>query len=392
MAMILLISIPNISAGGIEIGSAAQILIDATANRRIESETGDISIFDSVASIDVGGASELAISSANNALLSSINFLTSGSLDVQVDNDNNGAADLQLLGAVSGASSIRLSGGGTGNNDQLTVTTSLTTTAGNIEFSNADIVSIDATSDRLFQANGGSVLFTSVDTIDLDNGSSTISVVADQDVSLAVVSADNSIATGASLNIQAGNNVTLEQIDLGGNASNGALSVAFDTNDTDANTLSANGIITSVSTLEWVGGADGNDIVDIAANVSAGSVDLRSANKVIIDASVNRQLSSIDGDASIFQSVNEIEISGNALLTINSVSDVALAAINAPNDASVEINFDTDSNEAATLQLNGDVNGLTSLNVSGSGLGGGDRVDLVADVGVTGGDIRIQWC
>ena len=128
----------------------------------------------------------------------------------------------------------------------------------------------------------------SVGTIELTGGSQLISMIAEQDVLLTDVSDVGGNAIAASLEIQAGDNVNLRSVSLDGTTTDGSLTVSFDTNNSATNTLRVDGNISNVSTLQFTGGTDANDIVDINADIVADSIAIQDVNNVLIDASVSR--------------------------------------------------------------------------------------------------------
>ena len=135
---------------------------------------------------------------------------------------------------------------------------------------------------------------------------------------------------GASLNVQAGDNVNLRSVSLDGTTTDGSLTVSFDTNNSATNTLRVDGNISNVSTLQFTGGTDANDIVDINADIAAASIEIQDVHNVLIDASVSRNLTAMDGNVSIVSNFGQIQFdNGVSTVAINSMggsvqlSDVA---------------------------------------------------------------------
>ena len=132
-------------------------------------------------------------------------------------------------------------------------------------------------------------MLNSVGTIELTGGSQLISMIAEQDVLLTDVS---DVAWKRHLlpvwKLQAGDNVNLKSVSLDGTTTDGSLTVSFDTNNSATNTLRVDGNISNVSTLQFTGGTDANDIVDINADIAAASIEIQDVHNVLIDASVSR--------------------------------------------------------------------------------------------------------
>jgi hypothetical protein len=82
--------------------------------------------------------------------------------------------------------------------------------------------------------------------------------------------------------------VNLRSVSLDGTTTDGSLTVSFDTNVTDANTLLIDGNISNVSTLQFTGGTDvtggtdANDIVDFKANLHASIGDIEFQNLELV--------------------------------------------------------------------------------------------------------------
>ncbi len=106
-----------------------------------------------------------------------------------------------------------------------------------LEIKDAIGVTINASANRVFQSTNSDILLDSVGMIELTGGSQLISMIAEQDARLSDVAATGALVNGASLNVQAGDNVNLKSVSLDGTTTDGSLTVSFDTNDTDANTL-----------------------------------------------------------------------------------------------------------------------------------------------------------
>ena len=157
-----------------------------------------------------------------------------------------------------------------------------------LEIKDAIGVTINASANRVFQSTNSDILLDSVGTIELTGGSQLISMIADQDARLSDVAATGALVNGASLNVQAGENVNLKSVSLDGTTTDGSLTVSFDTNNSATNTLRVDGNISNVSTLQFTGGTDANDIVDINADIVADSIAIQDFNNVLIDASVSR--------------------------------------------------------------------------------------------------------
>ena len=251
----------------------------------INSMGGSVQLSD-VATLD----SDLTIDSKSNVTLANIELNDSGAISVAFDTDDNEAAFLQLNGEIRNANSVTFAagGGGTGTDDRINVAGNIDADAGDIDFGDASVVSIDASAARSINAEAGSLLLDSVGTIELTGGSQLISMIAEQDVLLTDVSDVGGNAIAASLEIQAGDNANLESVSLDGTTTDGSLTVSFDTNNSATNTLRVDGNISNVSTLQFTGGTDANDIVDINADIAAASIEIQDVHNVLIDASVSR--------------------------------------------------------------------------------------------------------
>ena len=121
-----------------------------------------------------------------------------------------------------------------------------------------------------------------------------------------------------------------ESVSLDGTTTDGSLTVSFDTNNSATNTLRVDGNISNVSTLQFTGGTDANDIVDINADIVADSIAIQDVHNVLIDASVSRNLTAMDGNVSIVSNFGQIQFdNGVSTVAINSMggsvqlSDVA---------------------------------------------------------------------
>ena len=343
----------------------------------INSMGGSVQLSD-VATLD----SDLTIDSKSNVTLANIELNDSGAISVAFDTDNNEAAFLQLDGEIRNATSVTFAAGGTGTDDRINVAGNIDADAGDIDFGNASVVSIDALAARSINAEAGSVLLNSVGTIELTGGSQLISMIAQTRCST-VADVRTQCVNGASLNVQAGENVNLKSVSLDGTTTDGSLTVSFDTNNSATNTLRVDGNISNVSTLQFTGGTDANDIVDINADIAAASIEIQDVHNVLIDASVSRNLTAMDGNVSIVSNFGQIQFDNgvstvaiNSMggsvqlsdvatldsdLTIDSKSNVTLANIELNDSGAISVAFDTDDNEAAFLQLDGEIRNATSV-------------------------------
>ena len=295
------------------------------------------------------------------------------------------------------------------NSDNIVINNDLSTSSGNIELKDVEFVTIDASVDRSLNAKAGSLLLDSVGTIELTGGSQSISMIAEQDVLLTDVSDVGGNAIAASLEIQAGDNVNLRSVSLDGTTADGSLTVSFDTNNSATNTLRVDGNISNVSTLQFTGGTDANDIVDINADIAAASIAIQDFNNVLIDASVSRNLTAMDGNVSIVSNFGQIQFDNgvstvaiNSMggsvqlsdvdtqgsnLTIDSKSNVTLANIELNDSGAISVAFDTDNNEAAFLQLDGEIRNATSVTFAAGGTGTDDRINVAGNIDADAGDI-----
>ena len=188
--------------------------------------------------------------------------------------------------------------------------------------------------------------------------------------------------------------------------------MSFDTNNSATNTLRVDGNISNVSTLQFTGGTDANDIVDINADIVADSIAIQDVHNVLIDASVSRNLTAMDGNVSIVSNFGQIQFDNgvstvaiNSMggsvqlsdvatldsdLTIDSKSNVTLANIELNDSGAISVAFDTDDNEAAFLQLNGEIRNATSVTFAAGGTGGtgtDDRINVAGNIDADAGDI-----
>ena len=421
----------DIAAASIEIQDVHNVLIDASVSRNLTAMDGNVSVLSSTGEIQfdngvstvainsMGGSvqlsdvdtqgSNLTIDSKSNVTLANIELNDSGAISVAFDTDNNEAAFLQLDGEIRNATSVTFAAGGTGTDDRINVAGNIDADAGDIDFGNASVVSIDALAARSINAEAGSVLLNSVGTIELTGGSQLISMIAQQDVRLSDVATAGALVNGASLNVQAGENVNLKSVSLDGTTADGTLTVSFDTNNSATNTLRVDGNISNVSTLQFTGGTDANDIVDINADIAAASIEIQDVHNVLIDASVSRNLTAMDGNVSVLSSTGEIQFDNgvstvaiNSMggsvqlsdvdtqgsnLTIDSKSNVTLANIELNDSGAISVAFDTDNNEAAFLQLDGEIRNATSVTFAAGGTGTDDRINVAGNIDADAGDI-----
>ena len=361
-----------------------------------------------------GGDSLVTINATSNVLLAPVTVTASAALAIQFDSDSNESITFDLDATFNDLSALlvsglSVSGGGEANSDNIVINNDLSTSSGNIELKDVEFVTIDASVDRSLNAKAGSLLLDSVGTIELTGGSQLISMIAEQDVLLTDVSDVGGNAIAASLEIQAGDNVNLRSVSLDGTTTDGSLTVSFDTNVTDANTLLIDGNISNVSTLQFTGGTDANDIVDINADIAAASIAIQDVHNVLIDASVSRNLTAMDGNVSIVSNFGQIQFDNgvstvaiNSMggsvqlsdvatldsdLTIDSKSNVTLAEVELNDSGAISVAFDTDDNEAAFLQLNGEIRNATSVTFAAGGTGTDDRINVAGNIDADAGDI-----
>ena len=301
----------DIAAASIEIQDVHNVLIDASVSRNLTAMDGNVSIVSSTGEIQfdngdstvainsMGGSvqlsdvatldSDLTIDSKSNVTLANIELNDSGAISVAFDTDDNEAAFLQLNGEIRNANSVTFAAGGTGTDDRINVAGNIDADAGDIDFGNASVVSIDALAARSINAEAGSVLLNSVGTIELTGGSQLISMIAQQDVRLSDVATPGALVNGASLNVQAGENVNLKSVSLDGTTADGSLTVSFDTNDYRKPTRC--GSMATSATFQpsnLLGARTQMTIVDINADIVADSIAIQDVHNVLIDASVSR--------------------------------------------------------------------------------------------------------
>ena len=422
--------------GNIEIRNIDEILIDSSAARDIRTNNGDLIVDNDITLVngselitldsnngsvriaavsdDGIGANAASLAVESDEGISFSNFdLKDGGLSLTVDADDNGSEVLSVSGASVGTfSHLVLSGGGTGTDDMINIAASLTAIDGSIEVRNSELVSIDTSVGRTFEANNGDVLFDSnVGRIELSGGDSSVSIIAEGDVRLAQTTDVDAGPIGSSVSIQAANDVELNSIELAGTTTNGSLEVRFDTVNAGPKSLSVSDNIASVSNLRFVGGNDLDDIVDIDADISADSISIESVDEVLVDTSSTRSLKSLNGDVAISLDVSEILFAGGAELivesdggsvelanvsttdsdlNVESSSNVNLRDVSLNDVGSLEIEFDSDDNEAGSLNLGGVISDATAISLSGGGDGDDDTINIISDLTASDGNVEID--
>ena len=123
----------------------------------------------------------------------------------------------------------------------------------------------------------------------------------------------------------------------------------------------------------------------------------------------------MDGNVSILSNIGEIQFDNGDLtvainsmggsvqlsdvdtqgsnLTIDSKSNVTLANIELNDSGAISVAFDTDNNEAAFLQLDGEIRNATSVTfAAGGGTGTDDRINVAGNIDADAGDIDFGRC
>ena len=140
----------------------------------------------------------------------------------------------------------------------------------------------------------------------------------------------------------------------------GVLNVTVDNdNDTATATLQTNGL-TAGSSIALSGGTDGDDTIDLNADIQAGTT-LMVSNAQTVDLAADVDLTTLSGALAVLQGVTLIDLSGvtgtNVITaTVGSVSLAALSDSGTP--AELEINSDT----SMTL-TSADIANLLDVNV-----------------------------
>ncbi len=409
--------------GNLDFTGATTTTLDGGSNTvTLESNGGNVLLGNIVDDAAGGDAADLTITSQGSVTTGTINLddvTTDGTLNITVDDNNDGTETLTVGGAITNVASAAFSGGATAN-DVIDINADITTTAGAITVQNANQVQLDASVARTLTAAGDITMTANVNGVQLNNGSSLVTLTTSNDgnVALAAVTDDGVGATAADLTITSQGDVTLSTVSLN-DTTDGTLNVTVDSDDNDAEveTLTLNGAITNVNDITLSGGftAASDDIIDINADITttaagltiqdaatvdlAADVDLLAAGGTGVTASSNvvgivlsgtgTNIITSFGDAAV--DLAAVTDSANAGLTVSSQGDVTLAGV-VLNDAGgslLQVTADSDNDGTHTLQVNGTLSSDGAVTLAG-GATANDTIDINADITTTGGAITIQ--
>lgn len=380
----------------------------ATANLTIESE-GSIDVSGAI-NMDGNGTLTATVDNdagdTNAATMVFDQAVTAGVIDVQgVDGDNDN--DITFTGAVTAAT-----GDFTADDfGTLTFSSTLTATAGDILIDDGDTIDIDGDAEATagaitisniatevllgtdvdLTAGGGNLAVEDgVTEIEIDGaGSNTLSATDDIDLTDIVDSAD--VTT---LAITSGNDIDVDAITLDSPDAAGAgdLDIDFDGDNADS-TFAASDAITAGS-VTISGTTAGDDTATFAGTVAAtggaatDDVIIEFVNSVEIGADVN--VTSSSGDIDIDTNIGSITLTGAGsntfdaalslsledigdtaaitTLTLESGTDMNLddVIVDQAGTTTLDINVDTDADDAATLDVDGDIT-AGSITIDGQG-------------------------
>jgi hypothetical protein len=356
------------------------------------------------------------------------------------------ADDISILAGQSVTAGSLAFTAGTTATGTITIAQTLTTTTGEMVFSNAAVLDVDA---DLNSAGGITVNTTNQVQLDLStltaegdidlaganaitiagNGTVTLDANADGAILLAdVTDVGDSLSTGLDLNAEGG--ITLATVNLDDGTTDGLLSILFDSDDDGDLTFTANNNISNVSSLSIAGSGTSDDTIVVNSDVttSIGGILFSQVQEVDLnaglDAATTISISNVDtvqldagntyvargGALDINDSVNQIELFGTGTITLSTTNnnsieltdiiDTEIASqtelsINSASNitlASVDLNGATDGD--LTLLVDSEGNGIRSINVGGAltnvdaltvtGVGGNDNLLLNGSVSASG--------
>jgi hypothetical protein len=262
----------------------------------------------SAGSITIGGVTvtnsdvSLTLSSTNNTTVGSIN-IQNGTLTSSIDsNNNNVGATFQATGALT-AGDINISGSATVN-DNATISSTLTSTTGTIEFSNLDNLTLqgDVTAAKTVTftnvlgplslgtgvdvtANNGSLNFTSLTSGVLLAGSNGSTTVLTANGSLGSLSMGSLTSTNSvSLTLSSTSNIIVGDIDI----QDGTLNASIDSDDNDVGaTLQSTGALTA-GVINISGSPTVNDNATIGStlNSTTGAIQFTNMNNLTLQGDV----------------------------------------------------------------------------------------------------------
>ena len=312
--------------------------------------------------VAIGQLGALTITAARNIILGSVN-LSGGTFAATIDsNNNNSNATFQSTGALS-AGSISIAGSTTVNDD-VTLSSTVTSTTGAIQFSNIDDLAfqadVSAATNITFTsvtgplslgsnvdvtANNGPINFSSVTSgIQLAGSNASINILAANgatgSLTLGSVSATNPTV---SLTLSSSTNTTVGSIDI----QDGNLEVTIDSDNNDSNAAFQSTGALSAGSISIAGSTTVNDDVTLGSTVTATTGAIQFLN--IDDLA-------FQGDVTAATSVTSTSVTGSLSLG----SNVDVTANNGP------INFSSITSGIQLAGSNGSTNILTANGATGS--------------------------
>lgn len=334
----------------------------------------------------------LTVTSEGSLTMAGITNAGSGIYSLTADNDDDSTATFALNGAISGSSSLTLSGGGSGTNDDLDVNADITAaslTIGN--FASVDLAaSVDLTaSTAAVTANSN------VTAINLSGANGTTNTIdAGTNINLGPLTDSNNVHLTATAD---GNFTLAGATSLG----TGTYSLTADANDDSTSTFTINGAITGSSALTLSGGGTGtSDDLDINADITAasltiqnfasvdlaGGVDLTSAGAMAASSNVSAiNLSGASGTTNTITGAGDSAVSlgvltdtNNVDLTVASEGNLTLAGATNLGSGDYTFTVDSDNDGSRSFTISGLISGISMLTLAGTG--SNDTLTVNADV------------
>ncbi|MBV1878998.1 MAG: hypothetical protein KUG79_15265 [Pseudomonadales bacterium] len=383
----------NTNIGGISLEGLGQVLIT-------QAGAGDVLLAGITKLVD-GQRTDLSVVADGSITTSTIdlnNAANDGDVSLHVDSDDAGDTGLLTIGGeIDNVNNVTLSATAVRNTDIIDINADITA-GGLLTVGEVNQILIDASAARAISAVGGNLDLSDATEIVLDSGNSLVSLTAelDGDVNLAPVrsafgsgGATTLVVDSASLAISAEGAVQLNGVDLNASSTKGRLDVSFDVNNNlVAVTLSSDGEIDNISSLNFEGSSAGDDVIDINSAITTSGVagiSIESANRLQLDGA---SLSAVDGTLSLDDSIAKIVLDGAdiALSTTGQGNDIRLTAIEdegavnnlliassgtvvTTGDISVGVDLDLEVDDNSTLTL-------------GQNLTAGGQITLTGGLGV----------
>ncbi|MBT4822526.1 MAG: hypothetical protein HON70_42865, partial [Lentisphaerae bacterium] len=393
------------TSGGIYLDGAGTATLDTTSD-------GAVTIDDAVTA---AGNPNLSIESQGAVTVAGIN-INNGALNIDVDDNNGGAATGQFNGALS-AGSITIDGGATAN-DILDFDGNVTSTTGAITIQNA--AEVDIAAGRTFNAATNLLATANITLIDFSGAVGTNTMQAGGNVDLDAIT-DSADGGPAEVNI-IGESVTLAAVTLDGDGDDTGVTLDIDLDgaaDDGARVLTAAAAI-SAGTIEVDGqGSDDNmnfadtvtstgggitmqtaAIVDFNADVTAATALSIGTVATRVDLAAGVDLNAQNGNLYVYDTVAGILLSG-ASTTTNIVDQngdagtLRLAAVSATNNVNLtanaegsiildtvelntgtlDVNLDNDNDSTETMTANQLDAGIITIN-GGTEVANDDNVTL----------------